>query len=307
MYVLDSYGRIKDDEIGPSCSSSSSSIGASGFSGFSGAASFDLYTNPEPTPVPLGGISAGSTFVSQTMTQMWTALLYPYQYPAFTGFSITGYSSPIEVGYTIPTSGLYINFNWNTSNSSDIETESISIINVTMSEVLATGLMNSGSNFPIELLAPIQNVVSASQEFEITGINTKSQSFSSTLIFNWEWMMFYGESSSPELTPSGIQGLGFSGLSTAYAGDYSMHASGYKYICQADAAGGQINSVKDQETGFNVPLADTTADPEYSHVDGGGSPYAVVSGVTNGYGVIASYRVYRTYNVIGSTIVLVVA
>ncbi len=39
------------------------------------------YSNATPTLVTLGGINAGSTFASQSMTQMWNALLYPYIAP----------------------------------------------------------------------------------------------------------------------------------------------------------------------------------------------------------------------------------
>lgn len=41
-----------------------------------------LYSNSNPTPVTVGGISAGTTFPApQTMQQMWDALLYPYVAP----------------------------------------------------------------------------------------------------------------------------------------------------------------------------------------------------------------------------------
>ena len=46
-----------------------------------------IYTNSTPTPNTIGGIPSGSTFNSQTMTQMWDALLYPYIAPSA---SLTG-------------------------------------------------------------------------------------------------------------------------------------------------------------------------------------------------------------------------
>lgn len=39
------------------------------------------YTNLTPTPAAIGGISAGETFVEQTMQQMWDRLLYPELFP----------------------------------------------------------------------------------------------------------------------------------------------------------------------------------------------------------------------------------
>lgn len=42
------------------------------------------YTNTTPTPVTIGGIVAGSTFASQSMSEMWDMLLYPYILPQAT-------------------------------------------------------------------------------------------------------------------------------------------------------------------------------------------------------------------------------
>ena len=84
----------------------------------------DQYTNSTPTPSPLGGIPAGSTFAAQTMTQMWNRLLYPYQFPVFTSFSITGQAAILEVG---DTSLANPTFTWSTSNSSNITANTISI------------------------------------------------------------------------------------------------------------------------------------------------------------------------------------
>ena len=36
-----------------------------------------IYSNAAPTPNTVGGIGAGTTFVSQSTKQMWDALLYP--------------------------------------------------------------------------------------------------------------------------------------------------------------------------------------------------------------------------------------
>jgi len=41
-----------------------------------------LYTNLTPTPLSIGGISAGSTFSNKTMQEMWDKLLYPYIGPS---------------------------------------------------------------------------------------------------------------------------------------------------------------------------------------------------------------------------------
>lgn len=270
--------------------------------GGSGGGGTVTYTNPAAVPVTVGGITAGTTFASaQTMQQMWDALLYPYQSPAFTSFSLSGVSSTVEVGYTL---GAPVTFLWATSNSGNVNTNSINLTDVTLSTILLSGTANDGTQ-AVTLPASIQNVVAASHTFGINGTNTQSSTFSRNATISWQWRLHYGTNTNPTLTGSDISALASSNLATGYAGTYSYAAGGYKYISFANAAGGQINLVRDQLTGFNVPLATVTDNAAYSNVDGGGSSYALVSH-TNANGVTTNYRVYRTTNSLGGSVTLVV-
>ncbi len=58
------------------------------------------YTNASPTPFTVGGIAAGSTFSSQTLQQMFDALLYPYQAPT-TSLALTPAGGLREKGDTV--------------------------------------------------------------------------------------------------------------------------------------------------------------------------------------------------------------
>jgi len=260
------------------------------------------YTNPDATPATVGGIPAGSTFETpHTMQEMWDALLYPYQAPAFSSFAISGQSTTIEVGYSIPAS---VTFTWATSNSGNVSADSIDIRDTTLALDLVLDTANDGSQ-AVVMPGAVQKTTATTHVFNIAGVNTQSGSFSRNLTFTWQWRKHYGTSASGTLTGADIGALASSLLSTAYAGNYAYAAGGYKYIAFADAAGGQVNSVKDQSTGFSVPMATVTDDPAYSNVDGGGFSYALVSR-TNAYGVTTDYRVYRTLNILGGTITLVV-
>jgi hypothetical protein len=267
--------------------------------GGSGASS--LYTNPTPTPATIGGIAAGSTFLDQTMQQMWDSLLYPYQVPAFSSFSITGESSPMEVGDTIPAS---VTFTWATTNSTNVQANSISILDITGGLTLATGLANDGSE---AVVRPGATTLTAagSYVFRIGGVNSLLAAFTRNLTFEWRWREYWGANINATLTEAQIEALANSGLTTGVAGSYSMAAGGYKYICIANAVGGQINTVKDSTTLLNVPMATVADDPAYSNVDGGGFSYALVA-VTNVFGVLQTYRVYRTQNILGAAITLLV-
>ena len=281
-------------------SGASSYSGASGFSGLGGS---DTYTNAAPTPVTLGGIPAGSTFAADTMTQMWDALLYPYQAPAFTSFSFSGQSSPVEVGYTIPAA---VTFDWGTSNPSNVQANSISITDTTLSITLASGLANTGS-YSLTMPNPIERTSAGTHSFGISGTNTHSNAFSRSLAFSWEWRSYWGNSSNATLTAGQIQGLTSSGLASAIAGTYATAATGFKFICVSDAIGGQINTIKDLSTGFAVQMATVADDPSFSNVDGGGYSYSLVS-VTSllDPSIVQNFRCYRTHNSLGSALTMVV-
>jgi hypothetical protein len=71
-----------------------------------------FFQNSDPTPVTVGGISAGSTFPTPTtMQDMWNQLLYPYVGPG-SGFSPS--SSSREYG-----ASLALNLNWSATRNSD--------------------------------------------------------------------------------------------------------------------------------------------------------------------------------------------
>jgi hypothetical protein len=257
------------------------------------------FVNPNPTTVSVGGIPAGTTFpIPQTMQQMWNALLYPYAAPSFSAFSISGQNSPFEVGYTLPANPTFL---WSTNNSGNIIPNTIDLVEVTGGpNTLASGLANDGSQAVV--LGAIQKLVVASHQFRIDGTNTLLAPFSRFLTLNWQWGLRYGTSVNTTLTSGQINSLVSTVLTGSYARNYGFAAGGYKYICQADAAGGQLNSVKDANTNFDVPMA---AGGAYSNVDGGGFSYALVS-YTNPYGVVTNYRVYRTFNSLGGAITLAV-
>lgn len=266
--------------------------------GGGGGGAEPTFTNPAAVPVTVGGITAGTTFPSpQTLQQMFDQLLYPYQAPAFSSFAITGQSSPIEVGYTIPAS---VTFTWGTTNSANVTPNSLTISDQTLSQTLASGQPNDGSQ-AVTMPGAVQHTTATSHVFAISGTNTQSSGFSRTLTFSWLWRLLYGTNVNPTITGVDIGALAGSQLASGYSGTYAYAAGGYKYIAFAHAAGGQITSARDIMTSFNVPFADTTDNAAYSNIDSGGFSYALVS-YTNAQGVTTNYRVYRTKNVLGGAI-----
>ena len=57
-----------------------------------GKSMFDDPIMINPTPETIGGIPVGSTFSNKTMKELWDMLLYKYLAPAFSSFSISGFT-----------------------------------------------------------------------------------------------------------------------------------------------------------------------------------------------------------------------
>jgi len=255
-----------------------------------GSTSGVLYSNVTPMPSTVGGLEAGTTFSSQTMSQMFDALLYPYQYPAFTAFAISGQTTPIEVGDAIATNRT---FTWSTSNSSNVATASIDLIDVTGGGVtIASGLTNDGTEATSYPAAPITKTSATTHSFRIDGENTHSGTFNRTFTVEWQWRKFYGESvTAGPLIEDEIEALRVNGLSSAFAGTYAFSAGGYKYLSYP-AVLGTATTFKDQSTNLDVPF---------------NAVYTVNVTNTAATPQTTSYNVHRTTNIIGSAINIVVS
>ncbi len=262
--------------------------------------SLTTYTNAEPVPETIGGIQAGTTFSNYSIQEMFDALLYPYQEPSFTSFSIVGQSTNLEVGDTISGSKTFM---WNSNNPTNVETNSIIIRDVNASLDLASGLSNDGSE-TITLPSTVQLLSPGSYVWRIIGENTQASTFQRNFIVNWSWRRYYGTSNNTTLNESDIEALASSGLAGALTGNLSYSAGGYKYYCFPTSFG-SIDSIIDTETGLPVAMASSEDDAFYNNTANDLS-YGLVS-VTNSFSQTTVYKVYRTKYILGSTITLSVA
>ena len=242
-------------------------------------------TNSTPTPVTIGGVAAGTTFDHIPVQDVLQELLYPYQVPTFSQFSITGQASPIEVGATIPASTYA--FTWATTNSSNIVADSVLITDVTNSVALASSIANNGTR-SIALDA-ITKTSALSHMWRISATDTKSSTLTKEFTVSWQWKRFFGESTNASLTETQVKALRISGLATGFAGTYSFSAGGYKYVAYP-ALFGTATSFKDQSTNLDVPFQTVQ-----------------IASITNNNGITTNYNIHRTVNIIGSAIVIVVA
>jgi hypothetical protein len=263
-----------------------------------GTGSGVTYTNPNATPTTIGGISAGSTFSNKTMQEMWDLLLYPYQSPSFTLFSLQGIGSPLEIGADITTNQT---FTWGTSNPGNVSANTISINGYNLTTL--NGLDNDGSE-AVTFTGVVTRGASDGpgiRQWNISAVNTNGVSFGATLNLRWDYRMYVGTSPNTTLTENEIEALTtFNSVKNGFAGTYALPAGDYKYFCFADFYN-TPNSFKDASNGINIALNDT-----YPNTDGQLNKYDLVS-VTNSEGETTNYRVYRSKFVLAGAISIVIS
>ncbi len=251
-----------------------------------GGGSTQVLTNATPTPTTLGGIPAGTTFADVPVETVLQDLLYPYQTPAFTAFSISGQSTGLEVGQSV--AGGSRTFVWSTSNSSNVQANSVTIQNITGG---TTTLVSSTSNDGTEAVSitSVTKTVASSHVWRILASNTKTQQFTRDFTVTWQWRRYHGESVLTTLSEPEIEALRVSQLSSSFAGTYAFQAGGYKWIAYPTSFG-TATSFKDTATNLDVPF----------------QPVVTID-LTNAHGATTQYNVHRTTNILGAAISILVA
>jgi len=236
------------------------------------------YINLTPMPETVGGAEAGSTFSGDSLQEVLDKILYPYQYPSFSSFSINFSNTNLEVG---DSTQLNPSAMWETVNNVNITPNTINIINVTDGGNILENAYNDGGE--VLSLAPISRISPGSHVFRITGKNTKGLIFQRDFVINWRWRLFYGESIDSILDESLIEKLRVSVLVNSFSGDYSFNylSNGYKYICYPESFG-EATIFLDTDTGFAVP---------FELLPGKVS-------ITNTPGIATDYIVYRSVNIL---------
>lgn len=256
------------------------------------------YINPDPVPETIGGIEAGDTFPSpgKSMQEMWDLLLYPYQYPVFTSFSLT-HGSPVEIGYDI-NSGT---FSWAISPTENLSGNSISISGynlLTISNLNGyTGTQSATFSSTVTRTA-IDGV--GTRAWAISAKNSKNQTISDTYSKRWDWKWYWGTGTTTSIDETQIKALNSGTLYSSYSRTYTFAAGGYKYLCFAAEYGSPSNYI-DFDTNFQVAMCG-----DFPNTDENGFTYDEVS-VTNSYSENTIYKVYRTQNIIGDSIRITVS
>lgn len=249
-----------------------------------GGGSDFTYTNSTPMPVDVGGLLAGTTFNHVSLNELWTRLLYPYQFPQFTAFNID-LSSSYEVGDTIPANNYQTT--WTIDNLEMLDPNSISIRYTNTNTILANNLANV---VPYSLAIPtITFTIPTELRFRISALNTTETTFTRDFTVNFMQRIYVGESNLDTFTELDVKDLRLTELSANINGEYQMLAGGYKWFCYPIAMGTRSNFY-DVNTNFPIAM---------------NNPQTI--SITNDFGVVSDYYCYRTFNMLGGAIEIGIA
>ena len=253
-----------------------------------------IYTNSASTPETIGGIDNGSTFSGKTMKEMWDLLLYPYQSPLFTAFSIDGLSGTYEYG--TPFTGIDKIFNWTTTNDNNISGSSISISGSGITTV--SGLSNDLSEtiYMSSITNTNQSIISSN--WTISAIDTKNNNFDKTYSIQWRNYIYYGWSG--ETLTTGATEVRDLNKEFKPANNFNFSyiiPEGNKYTAFYIAGAEKTISVKHVESSYAEKKSEFVV-TEIQVNDGGGNPiqfhkYEQDIGGT-GYSADATYQVSIT-------------
>lgn len=151
----------------------------------------ERYTNSKPTPFALGGIEKGTRFKDVDLRTLFTKLMYGWEFPEFTAFSIklsgVALENQLEIGATI-TGGTYT-ADWTIAN-----TELLAENSIVIEQDSVVLLENLPNNSPIDLtLDDITTTEPSTISFTISAYDTTGVSFAKHLSVSFMYKIYYGE------------------------------------------------------------------------------------------------------------------
>lgn len=250
------------------------------------------YSNASASEFSLGGLAAGVSFSNTTFTNLFNSVLYPSSQANINTFTMIGANTSYEVGDGIQ-AGSYT-FSWNISNSSLLSNNSAYIIGTAGASIYGptsnTGTVSFSYGSIVRLTTP------GTYTWNLTVLRSNGIRISKTFSIGWYNALYYGATTSSGLTNS-FTSLSSPILTNTAIGTYTLPYGGlptYKYLVIPDNYP-TINSITWK--GLPVVMADSTDGYTSSLND---INYKKVT-YTNGNSITYDYKVYRTKNMIGTT------
>lgn len=206
------------------------------------------YTGTSPTNTTVGGLASGTAIAGMSFSDIIQAMTVSYLSPAFTSFSISGQSTLLEVGDTIPAGSP--TFLWGTSNPSNINANSIAVRDTTTSTLLASGLANDGTE--AIAIAGVNFTTVTTHSWSIEATNTNTILFSTSFSVSSSYKEFYGDSASAPTNSATTRALPSSRFVSAGTTFSFFTGTTNKIFTIAMPATKTLVSVFDATAGFDI-------------------------------------------------------
>ena len=256
---------------------------------FGGGSSSFYYTNALPMPFDVGGLKKGTKFKDVDLKVLWTKLLYGYDLPYFTDFTVAILDLgnldkiDVEIGYKILAGDYQATF-------SIVNPELLKENSIVISQDKVVLLENLPNLSPVTLtLSEIHKADLSTVSFEIFGYDTTGTSFNKYFNINYKYKIYYGEYTE-DITDTGFTNplivLRASELVDNIYGEYLFLGVGYKWFCYPEVLG------------ENYILYEISSDIALVFDD------VRKITITNSYGLTITYNCYRTLNEIHDEFVM---
>ncbi|MDA0844007.1 MAG: hypothetical protein O3C07_04690 [Bacteroidetes bacterium] len=186
------------------------------------------YTNELPMPFDVGGFKKGTRFKDVELKVLWTKLLYGYDLPYFSAFTVGSLPKKVEVGYKIAAGTYSVGFT--ITNPELLKEDSITL---SLNDNLV--LTNLPNTSPVDLVLSedIKRDLIGAVSFEIRAYDTTGTSFSKSFAVNYMHKVYWG-AYGVDLTDVGGQNP----LQTIFAPNPSLGNQGGIELC---------NNINDRE------------------------------------------------------------
>ena len=254
------------------------------------------YTNASFSEVSLGALGNRTTFNQVSFNNLLSSVLYPSQQANITSFSILNTATSYEVGNGILPGTFTLS--WTINNTASATSNQVYITSYTGSTIYGPTSNNGTiSGYTISTSTLTYNSPSSSVWY-LSALRSNGERISSSFSINWYYGLYYGATSGPGLTVSFNSILGNVSLVNSAFGSYNLPYGGlptYKYIVIPDSFA-TISLVSWK--GLPVSMADSTDGYTFSANE---LNYKLVSYQNIYNSQYYNYKVYRTKNMIGTT------
>ena len=134
----------------------------------------------------VGALPKGTVVNNTNLVEVVQKMLFVFQKPAFTSFSLSGVSTTLECGASIPAA---LTFTWGASNVNNIQAGSIVIRDVSANEEIVSGLNYSPTSYSTNRAVVTKNAP-GSQTYSISGTDTDTPPAAMSakkLTISWVW------------------------------------------------------------------------------------------------------------------------